>query len=132
MSRGALPRPDRPPERVRRDVPHGLVLRPGHRRATAADTAFLIPSAGRLAARYAELTMPVTIVAGTDDEVVFFDSHARRLHGALPGSRLIGVPGAGHMIHHSALDVVARAIESAGAPARGAAPSRAAAPHQAR
>jgi hypothetical protein len=42
------------------------------------------------------------------------------------------VPGAGHMIHHSALDEVARAIESAVAPARGAAPSRAAAPHQAR
>ena len=100
-------------ERFRRAFPHGLVLRPPHLRATAADTAFLIPAAARLAARYRTLTMPVTIVAGTDDEVVYFDSHARRLHEALPGSRLIGVPGAGHMIHHSALDEVARAIESA-------------------
>jgi pimeloyl-ACP methyl ester carboxylesterase len=123
------------PERFRRDVPHGLVLRPRHLRATAADTAFLIPGAWRLAARYAELTMPVTIVAGTGDEVVYFDSHARRLHGALPGSRLIGVPGAGHMIHHSAVDEVARAIEAAvpsPSETREAAPSRAAALHQAR
>jgi pimeloyl-ACP methyl ester carboxylesterase len=38
-----------------------------------------------------------------------------RLHEAVPGSELRVVPGAGHMIHHTAPDEVMAAIESAAA-----------------
>lgn len=100
------------PERFLRAFPHDLVLRPWHLRAAAADTAFLIPTAAALQERYAALEMPVTIVAGEGDRVVAFDRHSRRLHEDIPGSRLVAVPGGGHMIHHSACDTVAAAIEA--------------------
>lgn len=100
------------PERFLREFPHALVLRPWHLRAAAADTAFLIPTAAALEERYASLDLPVAIVAGEGDQVVDFGRHSRRLQDDIPGSRLIVVPGAGHMVHHSARDTVADAIEA--------------------
>lgn len=126
------------PDSFRRHFPHGLVLRPSHLRATSEDTAFLIPNANHGQHHYAELRMPVTILTGDGDEVVFMHKHAQRLHGHVPQSRLVVVPGAGHMIHHTALDEVVEAVEAlmpGGAPAprrAGAGPERAAALHQAR
>jgi len=100
------------PERFLREFPHGLVLRPWHLRAAAADTAFLIPAAAAMHERYASLEMQVTIVTGDSDRVVDFTRQSRRLHEAIAGSRLIIVPGAGHMIHHAAAGVIADAVES--------------------
>jgi pimeloyl-ACP methyl ester carboxylesterase len=100
------------PGRFWRNFPHGLVLRPSHLRATSEDTAFLIPNAMRSQDRYGELAMPVTIVTGDGDEVVFMHKHAQRLHDEVPHSRLVVVPGAGHMIHHTALDEVTGVIEA--------------------
>jgi pimeloyl-ACP methyl ester carboxylesterase len=68
--------------------------------------------AGVLQERYGELRLPVTIVTGAADQVVEPARHSRRLHRELPGSRLVEVPGAGHMIHHSAPDAVLEAIEA--------------------
>lgn len=41
-----------------------MALRPGQRRASAADVAMMIPTAMHMAGRYGELRMPVTIPAG--------------------------------------------------------------------
>jgi pimeloyl-ACP methyl ester carboxylesterase len=90
------------------------VPRPWHLRAAAEDTAFLIPFARQLQHRYATLRMPVTIITGLEDKVVTPAHHSLRLHHDIAGSRLVGVPGAGHMIHHLALDQVTQAIERAG------------------
>ena len=124
------------PGRFRHGFPHNLILRPPHLRATSEDTAFLIPNAHRGQHRYDALDLPVTIITGDGDEVVFMHRHSQRLHRELPHSRLVVVPGAGHMIHHTALDEVTKAIEALkpDTPARrrsGAGPERVAALHQA-
>ena len=100
------------PGRFRREFPHELVLRPWHLRAAAADTAFLIPSAVAMRKRYGSLRMPVTLITGDSDQVVEPARHTHRLHAAIRGSRLVTVPGAGHMIHQAAPDAVAAAIDA--------------------
>jgi pimeloyl-ACP methyl ester carboxylesterase len=59
---------------------------------------------------YARLRGPVAIVAGTHDRYVSTRAHSARLHAALPGSRFVRVPGAGHMVHHAAPEAVLDAI----------------------
>jgi len=54
--------------------------------------------------------MPVTIMAGALDRVVDPADHSVRLHRELPHSRLILVPGYGHMVHHAAVDSIADAV----------------------
>ena len=61
----------------------------------------MVAAAEGLAGRYAELNLPLAIVAGAGDEVVDPDRHARRLARELPGSTLHEIPDAGHMVHHT-------------------------------
>jgi pimeloyl-ACP methyl ester carboxylesterase len=119
IARLALPRiyshlfgPAPVPERFQREFPHDLVVRPWQLRAAAADSAFLIPTAAALQERYSSLGMPLTIIAGESDRVVEPARHACRLHAAIPGSRLLVIPGAGHMVHHAAPEAVVNEIES--------------------
>ena len=100
-------------------VPLELALRPAQIRATAADTALMIPGAAQLSRRYGELSLPVVIVAGAGDRIVDVERQAVRLHEALPGSALRLIDGVGHMVHHSAPDEVMAAIEAAAARAAG-------------
>lgn len=104
--------PNPAPRRFRRQFPRWLALRPGHLRAIGAEMALMIPAAARLSRRYGELRMPVFIMAGDSDRLAS-PRHSRRLHQAVPGSRLYIFPGVGHMIHHVATDAVAQAIEQA-------------------
>jgi pimeloyl-ACP methyl ester carboxylesterase len=87
-----------------------MLLRPLQLRANAEDAAFMMPAAGALAERLHELKVPITIVAGDRDAVVDPDAHSRALHEALPASRLVMVPGAGHMVHYAAQEQIAQAI----------------------
>lgn len=98
------------PERFWREFPHGLILRPWHLRAASADAAMMIPAAAVLEQRYGELSVPTVIATGRDDQIVDVDRHARRLHRELPGSELVEVPGAGHMVHHLAPKRIADAV----------------------
>lgn len=45
------------------------------------------------------------------DRIVDIERQAKRLHGAIPGSRLDVLPGAGHMIHHLDPGRMVRAID---------------------
>lgn len=83
-------------------LPKWMALRPGQIGASASETAMMIPAARRLSARYAELTMPVAIIAGNEDQVVDPVHNARRLHEDIPHSELIIEPGVGHMAHYAA------------------------------
>ena len=87
-----------------------MLLRPVQLRANAEDAAFMMPAAGTLSKRLNELQMPVTIIAGERDPVVDVEAHSARLHEALPGSRLVVVPGAGHMVHYVAQHQVVEAV----------------------
>jgi pimeloyl-ACP methyl ester carboxylesterase len=68
--------------------------------------------AADLSRHYAALRCPITIISGGSDQVVDVDDHSRRLHREIASSELVVVPGAGHMVHHSALDQVVEAIRA--------------------
>ena len=98
------------PRRFDRDYPRALQFRVSQLSAIAWDTIEMIPSAAALSSRYRDLAMPVTIIAGTDDEMVPSDRHSGALHRMLPGSTYRVIPGAGHMVHHVATEEVAALI----------------------
>jgi pimeloyl-ACP methyl ester carboxylesterase len=91
--------------------PVWMSLRPGTLRASAAEAAMMIPQAIHLLRQESNLRVPVAIVAGQKDRLVSTAWHSSRLHRRLPGSRLHVVPNAGHMVHHTAPDAVAAALD---------------------
>lgn len=88
-----------------------MTLRPSQLRATAADSGHMVPTAARLSQRYAELTMPIAVVAGDGDKIVDVDAQARRLHQEISHSELIVQHGVGHMVHYANPDQVMAAID---------------------
>jgi pimeloyl-ACP methyl ester carboxylesterase len=84
------------------EFPVELTLRPSQIRASAADTALMVPAARDISRRFGELAMPIGIMAGHEDEIVDVARHAERLHLEISGSELRLVEGAGHMVHHVA------------------------------
>jgi pimeloyl-ACP methyl ester carboxylesterase len=109
--------PARVPAQFHTEYSPAMSLRPSQIRATAMDGALMIPGALGLRAGYKGLSVPVIIIAGDGDKVVFKRS-AERLHAELEGSDLQIVPGAGHMVHHLAARQVAGAIETVAAASR--------------
>jgi len=101
------------PGRFRAEYSDAMALRPSQIRATSMDGALMIPGALALRGDYEELSMPVFIIAGDSDKVVF-PKGARRLHSHIPGSSLRIVEGAGHMVHHFAPQEVLSAIRHVG------------------
>jgi pimeloyl-ACP methyl ester carboxylesterase len=95
--------------------PVELSLRPSQLRASAEETAMMVPSAAALARRYREVAMPAVIVAGTGDRIVDFHRQSERLHRELARSSIEPVAGAGHMIHHIGPRQVLAAIDKAAA-----------------
>jgi pimeloyl-ACP methyl ester carboxylesterase len=93
--------------------PLEMTLRPSQIRAEAAEAALMIPAAATLSPRYAELDLPVTVVAGAGDRMVSPEPQARRFADALPQAKLRLIEGSGHMVHYTATDEVAEAIEEA-------------------
>ena len=75
----------------------------------------MIPVALAMQHRYQELSLPIVIMAGTEDRVVK-DSQAVRLHEEIPHSVLRLITGAGHMLHYAVPEKIARAVEEAGKP----------------
>ena len=91
--------------------PKEMALRPSQIRASAAESALMIPDAFHYRDEYANLKMPMVIVAGEEDRLVDIDTQSERLHHDVPQSRFHRVPGAGHMIHQTATGVVMSAID---------------------
>jgi pimeloyl-ACP methyl ester carboxylesterase len=93
--------------------PAWMSARPSQLQAAAAESASLIPTVLALRRRYAELKVPVVIVAGAGDRHVNTRWHSGRLHRLLDFSWLRIVEGAGHMVHHVAPAQVVAAIDQA-------------------
>ena len=91
--------------------PKEMALRPSQIRASAAESALMIPDAFQFRDQYANLKMPVVIVAGEEDRLVDIDTQSERLHRDVPQSRFHRVPGTGHMIHQTETGVVMSAID---------------------
>ena len=86
--------------------PKEMALRPSQIRASAAKSALMIPDAFKLRNRYADLKMPVVIIAGEQDRLIDIDTQSARLHSEIPQSRLHRIAGNGHMIQQTATDQV--------------------------
>lgn len=100
------------PSRFDDNFPAGLSVRPGQIRASSQDAASMIPAAMAMRDRYAELAMPVAIMAGAGDKVADPDRQSARLHRALPRSMLRVIPDAGHMVHYAAPAEVAALVRA--------------------
>lgn len=90
--------------------PIWMALRPGQLRASAAETAMMIPSAAGLAKHYAELKVPAVILAGTQDRIADAGHNSERLSERLALGELELMPGVGHMPHYAHPDKVMVAI----------------------
>jgi pimeloyl-ACP methyl ester carboxylesterase len=96
--------------RFENEFPLELAVRPSQIRASAAETALMIPGAASLADHYPELSIPIAIMAGRGDKIVSSDRQSGRLSAALPQTMLHDVPDAGHMLHHIVPEDVAAVI----------------------
>jgi pimeloyl-ACP methyl ester carboxylesterase len=103
--------PARVPARFEAEYSPAMALRPSQIRATSVDGALMIPGALGLRRHYKGLTLPVVIIAGDGDRIVF-QQRSEQLRATIPGSVLQTVKGAGHMVHHLAAGQVAEAVES--------------------
>jgi pimeloyl-ACP methyl ester carboxylesterase len=103
--------PARTPQRFAA-FPVWMTLRPSQLRASAAESALLIPSAMSLSRRYRELAMPITIMAGGSDRIASPRHNAERLHRELPHSDFHLALGAGHMLHYTAQEGVLAAVSA--------------------
>jgi pimeloyl-ACP methyl ester carboxylesterase len=97
--------------------PKEMAVRPSQIRASAEESALMIPDAAKFEDRYGELKMPVVIIAGEDDRLIDIDEQSARLHGDVAGSRFHRVPEAGHMVHQTATTDVLLAIDEVSAAA---------------
>ena len=99
------------PEEFKDRFPASLTLRPKQLRAAAEESAFLIPEATRLQARYSSIRCPVHIFHGTGDQLIE-PEQARRLHNVLSSSDLHLVDDAGHMVTYADGGTMAQAVDS--------------------
>ena len=91
--------------------PKEMAVRPSQLRASAAEAFLMIPDAIALQDRYADLRMPVVIIAGDQDRLVDIERQSRRLHRQISQSAFRRVRGAGHMVHQTATSAVMGAID---------------------
>jgi pimeloyl-ACP methyl ester carboxylesterase len=98
------------PDRFRRTFQLPLAMRVSQMRAVDEEAEMLYLAARALSRFYKELTVPVALIAGTDDRIVDTERHSARLHRELPSSTFLRVPRSGHMVHHSAPEEAAAAI----------------------
>jgi pimeloyl-ACP methyl ester carboxylesterase len=99
-----------------REFPKEMAVRPSQIRASAEETALLIPSAFAQRGEYASLRMPVVIIAGEQDRLIDIDQQSAHLHQDVKQSKFRPVTNAGHMVHQTATARVLAAIDEAVAP----------------
>ena len=91
--------------------PRSMAVRPSQLRASAEETAMMVPSAVGARQRYARLRLPVAIIAGDGDRMVGTEAQSGRLHRDIAQSEFRELPDTGHMVHHTATGAVLAAIE---------------------
>jgi pimeloyl-ACP methyl ester carboxylesterase len=94
--------------------PKEMALRPSQMRASAAESALMIPEASHYRDEYSSLKMPVVVIAGEKDRFIDIDAQSARLHSDISHSSLHRIPGTGHMIHQTAPRAVMAAINDVG------------------
>jgi pimeloyl-ACP methyl ester carboxylesterase len=90
----------------------GLLLRPREFLANAWDLVTLRAAMAEQAPRYGEIEAPITIIAGEADKTASTHIHSQPLAKAAQQTKLIVLPGTGHMIQYAAPDLVIAEIEA--------------------
>ena len=108
-------RPAKVPAKFADGFPKALALRPSQLRASAAESALMVPEAWSASDSYGALRMPVVIVAGARDRLIDTAKQSARLHEDIGHSSFHAVAGAGHMVHQTATRAVMAAIDEAAA-----------------
>src|SRR6476661_1261866 len=90
--------------------PEEMTMRPSQIRASAAETALMVPAAFGFRKSYGQLKMPVIIVAGTEDRVSEVQQSVD-LHRNIAHSTLRCIPRTGHMVHQTATAELMSAID---------------------
>jgi pimeloyl-ACP methyl ester carboxylesterase len=102
------------PEKFRA-FPKEMALRPSQLRASAAESGMMIPNAFLRRNQYADLKMPIAIIAGDQDRLIDIETQSARLHSDVRQSIFHRVAGNGHMIQQTATDRVMAAIREVAA-----------------
>ncbi len=89
-----------------------LLLRPREFLANARDLVTLKAEVEAQSPRYAEIRTPVTIISGDADKTVSTVIHSRMFAKAVPGAKLVELPGIGHMIQNAVPELVVAEIEA--------------------
>ena len=104
--------PQAMPENFVQDSATRLLLRPREFVANAWDLVTLRAAMAEQAPRYAEIAVPLTIIAGDADKTVSTHIHSQPLARTAKNARLIVLNGVGHMIQYAAPDLVVSEIEA--------------------
>ena len=89
-----------------------LYARPASIRANAKDIVELKPIVAEMAERYHTLDVPLTVLTGDGDEVIWTHLHSGPLAEKVEGAELQVLEGVGHMPHHARPDAVLSAIDA--------------------
>jgi pimeloyl-ACP methyl ester carboxylesterase len=90
----------------------GLLLRPDTMLANGRDVAVLHAAVERQSPRYGDIRMPATVIGGDADDVVCTELHGRTFDRDVPDSRLVVLPGIGHMPQYVRGDLIRREIDA--------------------
>jgi pimeloyl-ACP methyl ester carboxylesterase len=110
-SRGVF-RPQAMPDGFVRNTATPLLLRPREFIANAHDLVTLKAAVAEQAPRYGEIKAPVTIITGDADKTVSTNIHSRPFAAAVPNTKLIVLPGVGHMVQNAVPDLVIAEVEA--------------------
>jgi pimeloyl-ACP methyl ester carboxylesterase len=89
-----------------------LLLRPREFLANARDLVTLKAAVKEQSPRYRDITAPVVIITGEPDKTVSTNRHSRPFKAAVPQTKLIVLPDAGHMIQNAEPELVTSEIEA--------------------
>ena len=103
--------PMKVPARFKRLYSVPMASRPSQLKSFADDTVTMPSAAKRLSERYAEIQLPVRIIAGTEDRIVTTARQYEQLNRELHNSKLLLLEGTGHMTHHARPDLVSASVD---------------------
>lgn len=103
--------PEQAPQDYAERSATALVLRPSQFEANGQDVSALLGHVEAQWRDYGRIRVPTTVIHGESDVVTSSVIHSQAITRQIEGSRLILLPGGGHMPHHVHTELVAREIE---------------------
>jgi pimeloyl-ACP methyl ester carboxylesterase len=100
------------PENFVSDTATPLLLRPREFLANARDLVTLKEAVRAQAPRYADIRVPVVVIAGDADKTVSPAIHSRPFAAAVADAKLVVLPDVGHMVQNAAPELVVREIDA--------------------